>query len=159
MAYTSCHSLPSWDGVSLWGLGVPSRWNKYSGRVVRDYHKDFPFAELKKHCGRVLIKGGGFSLSLFVSNAITRLLLIDVGMAQPVEISDTPPCPSSQQCCKSFPSLSIPFTHTEAQMSTLKTVNFFCVSFKLSQDILISWRRDIYPLLACWIVKTECSVT
>lgn len=37
--------------------------------------------ELSKHCGRVLIKETGFSLSLFVSNAVTRLLLINVGTA------------------------------------------------------------------------------
>lgn len=83
-------------------------------------------AELSKHCGRVLIKGAGFSLSLFVSNAITRLLLIDIGMTLSLwKYLATPPRPSPQECGKSFPSLSNPITHTEAQMSTLKAVNFF----------------------------------
>lgn len=65
-------------GVSLWGLGVPqagiSTMGGWWGTVRMT-------AELSRHCGSVPIKGGGLSLSMFMSNAITRLLLIDVGMA------------------------------------------------------------------------------
>lgn len=98
---------------------IPVTMGRWWGTITRT-------AELSKHCGRVLIKGAGFSLSLFVSNAITRLLLIDIGMTLSLwKYLTTPPCPSPQECCKFFPSLSNPITHTEAQMSTLKAVIFF----------------------------------
>lgn len=60
-------------------------------------------AELSKHCGGVPIKGAAFSLSLFVSNVITRLLLIDVRKALSLWKYLTLPTPLSSAMLQILP--------------------------------------------------------
>lgn len=88
-------------GVSVDAAGhIPSAVGGWWGTITR-------IIKLCKHCGRVVMKKACSSFSLFVSNAITRLFLLDIGMTPNLWKNLTPPRPSPQQCCKSFSSLPL----------------------------------------------------
>lgn len=105
-------------GVSVDAAGhISNAVGGWWGTVTR-------ITELCKHCGSIVMKDACSSFSLFVSNAITRLLLLDIGMTPNLWKNLNLPHPSLSSVASLSALSRNLITHTEAQMFILKAVNF-----------------------------------